>query len=279
MAAQGAVLLKNGDAVLPLTADDHVAVFGRCQKDYYRSGTGSGGAVNVLYTTNLVDGLRDNGITVNEMLSASYETWISSHPFDNGEGGWACEPWCQLEMPVTQTLAATAADSNKAVVVIGRTAGEDRDNAATEGSYYLTSTEKEMLHNVYSHFKNVIVVLNVSNIIDMNFMQDSNHIKAVVYAWQGGMEGGNGTADVLTGKEVFQGKLTDTIAKKITDYPADKNHGGKEKNVYQEDIYVGYRYFETFARDTVLYHSAMDYPTRNSRYPTAVSADTKMPMC
>ena len=143
----------------------------------------------------------------------------------------------------------------------------------------LTSTEKEMLHNVYSHFKNVIVVLNVSNIIDMNFMQDSNHIKAVVYAWQGGMEGGNGTADVLTGKEVFQGKLTDTIAKKITDYPADKNHGGKEKNVYQEDIYVGYRYFETFARDTVLYHSAMDYPTRNSRYPTAVSADTKMPMC
>ncbi len=83
-------------------------------------------------------------------------------------------------MPVTQTLAATAADSNKAVVVIGRTAGEDRDNAATEGSYYLTSTEKEMLRNVYSHFKNVIVVLNVSNIIDMNFMQDSDHIKAVV---------------------------------------------------------------------------------------------------
>ncbi|MDE6921302.1 MAG: glycoside hydrolase family 3 C-terminal domain-containing protein, partial [Lachnospiraceae bacterium] len=192
VAAQGAVLLKNEDAVLPLTADDRVAVFGRCQKDYYRSGTGSGGAVNVLYTTNLVDGLRDNGITVNEVLSASYETWISSHPFDNGEGGWACEPWCQLEMPVTQTLAATAAaDSNKAVVVIGRTAGEDRDNAATEGSYYLTSTEKEMLRNVYSHFKNVIVVLNVSNIIDMNFMQDSDHIKAVVYAWQGGMEGGN----------------------------------------------------------------------------------------
>ena len=131
MAAQGAVLLKNGDAVLPLTADDHVAVFGRCQKDYYRSGTGSGGAVNVLYTTNLVDGLRDNGITVNEALSASYETWISSHPFDNGEGGWACEPWCQLEMPVTQTLAATAADSNKAVVVIGRTAGEDRSEEHT----------------------------------------------------------------------------------------------------------------------------------------------------
>lgn len=253
-AAQGAVLLKNEDAVLPLTADDHVAVFGRCQKDYYRSGTGSGGAVNVLYTTNLLDGLKSNHITVNTMLANYYESWLAEHPFDNGGGGWACEPWCQLEMPVSQELAANAAaTSNKAVVVIGRTAGEDKDNATANGSYFLTSTEKEMLHNVCSHFENVIVILNVSNIIDMEFMQDSDHIKAIVYAWQGGMEGGNGIADVLAGKEVFQGKLTDTIAKKITDYPSDKNHGGKDKNIYQEDIYVGYRYFETFAQDTVLY--------------------------
>jgi len=253
-AAQGAVLLKNEDAVLPLTADDHVAVFGRCQKDYYRSGTGSGGAVNVLYTTNLLDGLKSNHITVNTMLANYYESWLAEHPFDNGGGGWACEPWCQLEMPVSQELAANAAaTSNKAVVVIGRTAGEDKDNATADGSYFLTSTEKKMLHNVCSHFENVIVILNVSNIIDMEFMQDNDHIKAVVYAWQGGMEGGNGIADVLAGKEVFQGKLTDTIAKKITDYPSDKNHGGKDKNIYQEDIYVGYRYFETFAQDTVLY--------------------------
>ncbi len=253
-AAQGAVLLKNEDAVLPLTADDRVAVFGRCQKDYYRSGTGSGGAVNVLYTTNLLDGLRNDHITVNGMLADCYESWIAEHPFDNGGGGWACEPWCQAEMPVSQELAAkAAAASNKAVVVIGRTAGEDKDNDAAEGSYFLTGTEKELLHNVCAHFEDVIAVLNVSNIIDMGFVQDSSHIKAVVYAWQGGMEGGNGIADVLTGREVFQGKLTDTIAGKITDYPSDKNHGGKEKNIYQEDIYVGYRYFETFAQDAVLY--------------------------
>lgn len=253
-AAQGAVLLKNEDAVLPLTVKDHVAVFGRCQKDYYRSGTGSGGAVNVLYTTNLLDGLKNNHITINDMLVNCYESWLAEHPFDNGGGGWACEPWCQLEMPVSQALAANAAaTSNKAIVVIGRTAGEDKDNVTAEGSYFLTSTEKEMLHSVCEHFENVIVLLNVSNIIDMEFMQDNDHIKAVVYAWQGGMEGGNGIADVLTGKEVFQGKLTDTIAKKITDYPSDKNHGGKKKNIYQEDIYVGYRYFETFAPDTVLY--------------------------
>lgn len=253
-AAQGAVLLKNEDAVLPLSSNDRAAVFGRCQKEYYRSGTGSGGAVNVRYTTNLLDGLRDAGVRVNEELAACYEKWIAAHPFDNGGGGWACEPWCQQEMPLPQELAAKAAAvSDKAVVVIGRTAGEDKDNAAEEGSYYLTRTETEMLGCVCSHFKDVIVVLNVANIIDMGFVQDRPQIKAVVYAWQGGIEGGNGIADVLTGKEVFQGKLTDTIARRITDYPADKNHGGKTKNVYQEDIYVGYRYFESFDKEAVLY--------------------------
>lgn len=254
VAAQGAVLLKNEDAALPLLESDHVAVFGRCQKEYYRSGTGSGGAVNVLYTTNLLDGLRDNGICLNEELVDYYEKWILAHPYDNGGGGWASEPWCQQEMPVSKELVAkTAAISNKAVVVIGRTAGEDKDNAATEGSYYLTETEHEILDNVCGSFAHVIVVLNVGNIIDMNFVQNNTNISSVVYAWQGGMEGGNGIADVLTGKEVFQGKLIDTIAKKIMDYPSDKNHGGKEKNVYQEDIYVGYRYFETFAKEAVLY--------------------------
>lgn len=80
VAAQGAVLLKNEDATLPLLESDHVAVFGRCQKEYYRSGTGSGGAVNVLYTTNLLDGLRDNGICLNEELVDYYEKWILAHP-------------------------------------------------------------------------------------------------------------------------------------------------------------------------------------------------------
>lgn len=253
-AAQGAVLLKNEGAVLPLTEKDSVAVFGRCQIEYYRSGTGSGGAVNVPYTTNLIQGLRGDQIAVNEELADCYAQWIAENPFDNGGGGWACEPWCQQEMPVDKALVSRAAEtSNKAIVVIGRTAGEDKDNAAAEGSYFLTKAEEEMLRQVCEGFEDVIVILNVSNIIDMTFTEDCQSIKAVVYAWQGGMEGGNGIADVLSGKEVFQGKLTDTIARKITDYPSDKNHGGSVKNVYQEDIYVGYRYFETFAKDTVLY--------------------------
>ena len=105
-AAQGAVLLKNEDAVLPFTEKDNIAVFGRCQIDYYRSGTGSGGAVNVPYTINLLEGLRNNNITVNENLADTYRQWTETHPFDNGGGGWACEPWCQQEMPVDEELVS-----------------------------------------------------------------------------------------------------------------------------------------------------------------------------
>lgn len=257
-AAEGAVLLRNENEALPLTPSDHVSVFGRCQIDYYRSGTGSGGAVNVAYRTNLLDGLRNSGgVCVNEKLAAVYEEWIRENPFDDGGGGWACEPWSQKEMPVTEELAAEAAGvSNKAIIVIGRTAGEDQDNAAEEGSYLLTGAEMEMLRTVTNAFSDVIVVLNVSNLIDMSFLdtvEKTEHIRSVIYAWQGGMEGGNAIADVLTGKTVPQGKLTDTIARCITDYPSDRNHGADDRNVYQEDIYVGYRYFETFRRDAVMF--------------------------
>lgn len=253
-AAQGAVLLQNRDQVLPLTPKDHVAVFGRCQTEYYRSGTGSGGAVNAPYTVNLLDGLREDGVRVNEDVAACYDKWLAVHPFDDGGGGWACEPWCQQEMPLSDALVRRAAEvSNKAIVVIGRTAGEDKDNTVQEGSYLLTAAEKDMLAQVCKYFHNVVVILNVSNMIDLSLIQEQSCVKAIVYAWQGGMEGGSGIADVLTGRETFQGKLTDTIARQITDYPSHCNHGGRIRNVYQEDIYVGYRYFETFAKENVLY--------------------------
>ena len=186
VAAQGAVLLKNDDNVLPLKAEDNVSVFGRVQIDYYRSGTGSGGAVNVTYTTNLLDGLRNNeNVKVNEVLAEVYEKWILENPFDNGGGGWACEPWCQKEMPLTDELVKEAAKiSNKAIVVIGRTAGEDKDNVNDEGGYCLTKAEQDMIGKVNTYFENVILVLNVANVIDMSFFQNTSHIKAILYAWQ-----------------------------------------------------------------------------------------------
>jgi len=258
VAAEGAVLLKNEGQVLPIKEGERVSVFGRIQINYYRSGTGSGGSVNVAYTTNLLDGLRSKKkIKVNEDLAAVYEKWIEENPFDNGGGGWAAEPWHQKEMPLTDELVSEAREkSDKAIVVIGRTAGEDKDNAPVPGSYLLTEEEKDMLKMVCKYFERVIVVLNVSNIIDTSWVEDESflgHIQGLIYTWQGGMEGGNAAADVLVGDVTPSGKLADTIAYSIEDYPSTKNFGSETKNCYQEDIYVGYRYFETFCPEKVQY--------------------------
>ena len=256
VAAEGAVLIKNEGQVLPIREGEKISIFGRTQIDYYRSGTGSGGAVNVEYTTNLLDGLKSNKkVAVNEELAKIYEDWIKKNPFDDGGGGWAAEPWNQKEMPLDEKTVKAARDkSEKGIVVIGRTAGEDQDNADVPGSYQLTQEEKDMIEIVCNYFDKVIVVLNVAGIIDMSWMNPENTKKSpkgVIYVWQGGIEGGNAAADVLTGDVTPSGKLTDTIAYSITDYPSTSNYGGDIKNYYQEDIYVGYRYFETFCPQKV----------------------------
>lgn len=257
-AAEGAVLLKNEGHMLPVKKDETVSIFGRSQIEYYRSGTGSGGAVNVPYVKNILDGIKENNaFPVNEDLVETYKEWLKEHPFDNGGGGWAAEPWHQEEMEITEEIARRAAEkSEKAIFLIGRTAGEDKDYEDTEGSYLLTKREKENLRIVTKYFDEVAVLLNVSNIIDMSWTKDAayqDHIKAILYIWQGGMEGANAVADLLSGRVTPSGKLTDTIAEKLSDYPAADHFGSKTENIYAEDIYVGYRYFETFAPEKVMY--------------------------
>ncbi|MGN1137426.1 MAG: glycoside hydrolase family 3 C-terminal domain-containing protein [Oscillospiraceae bacterium] len=251
--AEGCVLLKNDNGALPLQKGCRVSIFGRIQSHYYKSGTGSGGMVNVSRVVSILDGLReDKDVTVNEELACVYEKWEKENPYDDGIG-WGAEPWSQKEMPLDDETAASAASvSDAAVVIIGRTAGEDMDSKNEEGGYLLTSLEKQMLGTVRKAFKRMIVVLNVGSIIDMSFVDEFSP-DAVLYAWQGGMIGGYGTADVLTGKVNPSGKLVDTIAYDISDYPSHENFGGDERNFYKEDIYVGYRYFETFAPEKVRY--------------------------
>ena len=257
-AAEGVVLLKNEGHMLPIKKDETVSIFGRSQIEYYRSGTGSGGAVNVPYVKNILDGIKENNaFPVNEELVETYKEWLKEHPFDNGGGGWAAEPWHQEEMEITDEIARCAAEkSEKAIFLIGRTAGEDKDYEDTEGSYLLTKREKENLRIVTKYFNEVAVLLNVSNIIDMSWTKDAayqDHIKAILYIWQGGMEGANAVADLLSGRVTPSGKLTDTIAEKLSDYPVADHFGSKTENIYAEDIYVGYRYFETFAPEKVMY--------------------------
>ncbi len=248
--SEGIVMLKNDNDVLPLDKSGEVALFGRIQLHYYKSGTGSGGMVNVSHVVSIPEGVRNAGIKLNEELYSAYDEWDSNHPFNYGEG-WGSEPWCQEEMPLTDELVQRAArTSDTAIVIIGRTAGEEMDNKETQGSFLLTDLEEDMLKKVRAHFDKMVVLLNVPALFDMGFM-DRYSPEAVLYVWQGGMVGGTGTAAVLTGEVSPSGKLTDTIAYSISDYPSAPYFGEDKRDFYAEDIYVGYRYFETFAKEKV----------------------------
>lgn len=251
--SEGIVMLKNDNGALPLAEGSEVAVFGRIQLHYYKSGTGSGGLVNVSKVTGITDGLIESGrVKVNPELLDIYKKWDEENPFDIGTG-WGAEPWSQTEMPIDDDIAAKIAKKcDTAIAVIGRTAGEEQDNRAVKGAYLLSDGEENMLKIIRKHFKKVIVLLNTGGIIDMGFVKEYDP-DAVLYVWQGGMTGGTGTADVLTGKVSPSGKLPDTIAESSSDYPSDKYFGNTERNFYSEDIYVGYRYFETFATEKVVY--------------------------
>lgn len=255
VAEEGSVLIKNDRSALPLPSGTKVAVFGRMQRNYYKSGTGSGGMVNVKHVVSILEGLqKEEGINVDETLLKIYDEWELDHPVDPGLG-WGKENWSQNEMPLSDDVVKEAAGRNDAaIIVIGRTAGEDRDNTPQKGSFFLNEGEEEMMRKVCDAFSKTIVLLNVGNIIDMSFIAKYDPA-AVLYVWQAGMIGGTAVSNIVTGKAVPSGSLTDTIAKDLSDYPSSPNFGGDDlsKDFYAEDIFVGYRYFSTFAPEKVLY--------------------------
>lgn len=254
VAEEGSVLLKNDREALPICGGARVAVFGRMQKNYYKSGTGSGGMVNVKHVVSILEGLQaSKEILLDEDLIKTYEDWEAVNPVDPGLG-WGRENWSQMEMPLTDEVVAQAAERNDAaIIVIARTAGEDRDNTAQKGSFFLSDGEEEMLQKVCAKFSKTVVLLNVGNVIDMSFVTKYDPA-AVLYVWQCGMIGGTAVANLVTGKAIPSGVLTDTIAKSLEDYPSTANFGiDNDKDIYAEDIFVGYRYFSTFAPDKVLY--------------------------
>jgi len=252
--AEGCVLLKN-DGALPLKAEKPVAVFGRCQLDWFYVGYGSGGDVHPPYRVNLMEGLQNAGVRFDRQLAQVYEAWCGSEAHKADHGWWGHWPMSHPEMPVEPNLVTEAAERcETALVVIGRAAGEDRDNTLIKGSYYLTDEETAMLDAVTSAFSHTVVVMNIGGIMDMGWTEDyGDKLSAILILWQGGMESGNAAAAVLTGAVNPCGKMADTIAKRYEDYPGSGSFGGREYNCYTEDIFVGYRYFETFAQEKVLY--------------------------
>lgn len=253
-AAEGCVLLKN-NGVLPLKKQEKITVFGRCQVDTFYVGYGSGGDVHPPYQVSILEGLRAcSDICINEEVSAVYEEWChrKENLADPGKE-WGKWPYSYPELPVEAALIQKAAQKTKtAVIILGRAAGEERENYLGEGSYYLTQEEKKLIADVSAAFEKTVIVLNCGNIIDFSWTTEYK-TDALLLMWLGGMETGNALADVLSGRENPSGKLTDTIAVDYESYPSAKNFGGQEFNNYEEDIYVGYRYFETFAKDKILY--------------------------
>lgn len=252
-AAEGCVLLAN-DGALPLLPTAQVAVFGRCQLDWFAMGYGSGGSVKAPYTTNLIDGLEDANAAYDRVLAEVYRSWCESDKNKADEGWWGHWPTSYPEMPVTAELAQAAAQTAQtALVVIGRNAGEDLDLPLRAGGYYLTEQERAVLDVVTDAFERTVVVLNTSNVMDLSWIEEyGTRLGAVLLAWQGGMEAGNAVADVLYGRVNPSGCLPCTVARAYEDYPSS-NTFGKIQVSYDEGIYVGYRHFDALAPQSVLF--------------------------
>ncbi len=240
-AKEGMVLLKNEAHVLPLKKGAKVALFGKATFDYVKGGGGSGD-VTVAYTRNLYEGFREvqDCVSVYEELADFYRENVAGQYAQGIIPGQTGEP----EVPA-ELLKKARAFTDTAVISICRFSGEgwDRD----ERDFELTAEEQAVVDVVCATFDKVIAVMNVGGMMATDWFIENPRIQSVLLAWQGGIEGGSAAAELLVGKGNPCGKLSDTFAKKLEDYSSSHNFHESEDYVdYTEDVYVGYRYFETF---------------------------------
>ncbi|MCR5741471.1 MAG: glycoside hydrolase family 3 C-terminal domain-containing protein [Gammaproteobacteria bacterium] len=253
MANDSLIMLKNDDEVLPLKDSDELAVFGRCAYDYFYCGYGSGGDVKREYGISPIEGIKSNGINYNRELDNIYLGWTKNKKNIPDEGFWGHWPLNYSEMPLNDEIVKKASlTSNKAIYVLGRAAGEDRDCLLKKGSYFLKDDEHNALSLIFKYFKDVILLLDIGNIMDLSFTLKYK-FKSILLPYQAGQEAGDSIAQILKGDVSPSGRLTDTIAIDYIDYPSSKDFYNRKYNEYKEDIFVGYRYFETFKKDRVLF--------------------------
>lgn len=239
-AKEGMVLLKNENGALPLKKGSRIALFGKASFDYVKGGGGSGD-VTVSYTRNLYEGFRQKAdkVTVFEELAAFYRENVQRQYGSGKQPGMTEEP----EVP-HDLIRKARAFTDTAVISICRFSGEGWDR--NEEDFNLTAGEAAMVKAVKAAFGTIIVVLNVGGIVDTEWFRGDSGIQAALLAWQGGMEGGLAAAELLIGEGNPCGKLSDTFARRLEDYPSSYNFRQSEDYVeYTDDIYVGYRYFET----------------------------------
>lgn len=241
--------MKNENQVLPFARGTRLALFGKGSTDYVKGGGGSGD-VTVAYIRSLQEGLeckeKEGKVRVLSSLGDFYRENVKTQYSQGVQPGMTAEP----EIPAG-LLKEAKAWADAAVVSICRFSGEgwDRKGISGDGDFYLTKEEQEMVDTVTANFEQVVVVLNVGGMVDTSWFRNCSRIQGVLLAWQGGMEGGLAAADLLCGDVNPSGKLTDTFAGTFSDYPSSANFNESEDYVdYTEDIYVGYRYFETIPK-------------------------------
>ena len=277
-AAEGMILLENKKAALPLPSNiKHIAAFGNTSYDYIAGGTGSGD-VNEAYIISLLQGLETSGYTVDANLTDVYTSYMETERANQGKpkNSLAALLGGKIplkEMDVDATLASKMAKTTDiALITIGRNAGEGGDREAIAGDFYLTTTELNLIKNVSQAYHNVgkkaIVILNIGGVIETASWKAIPD--AILCAWQGGQEGGNSVVDVISGKVNPSGKLAVSFPMAYEDSPSSKNFPGTAVKiegveddapdmsgfsfmqrqpwevVYEDDIFVGYRYYNTF---------------------------------
>src|SRR5574344_1830532 len=270
---EGMVLLKNAGA-LPLKQVDKVALFGVNSYDFMSGGLGSG-CVNVPYVVDMVNGLKNANISTTPQLTEIYQSYVkyakAKLKADKNPEMWFLDQGQPKldEIDITsRCIQHELPEADAAIITIGRQAGEGIDRSI-DGEFNLSKQEQDMIFRVSDAFhaanKPVIVVINSGSVMETASWRD--RADAILVAWQPGEEGGNSVADVLTGKANPSGKLTMTWPVAATDNPSTKNFPqeydmytyqilrdanqvkGENFSNHEEDIYVGYRYFDTFNRN------------------------------
>lgn len=284
VADEGVVLLKNNSAALPMSKDNEIALFGVTSYDFIAGGTGSGN-VNRPYVVDLMSGLTNVGFRLDPELDAFYKDYMKAEAVRcgriNGDNKWFIDRERAIEVIPDDLIVKAAANADDAVITIGRVFGEGKDRDYYH-SYLLSDREKELISKVSESFhkagKKVTVILNVGGLVEMTSWQDK--VDAIVLCWQPGQEGGNTVASVLRGDVNPSGHLPATISTEYALEPTAKNfpqvYADKPFNYsyyrqlldrklplhtvrnidyteYEEGIYVGYRYFNTFAPKAVAY--------------------------
>lgn len=284
VADEGVVLLKNNSAALPMSKDNEIALFGVTSYDFIAGGTGSGN-VNRPYVVDLMSGLSNVGFRLEPELDAFYKDYMKAEALRcariNGDNKWFIDRERAIEVVPDELIVKAAANADDAVITIGRVFGEGKDRDYYH-SYLLSDREKELISKVSESFhkagKKVTVILNVGGLVEMTSWQDK--VDAIVLCWQPGQEGGNTVASVLCGEVNPSGHLPATISTEYALEPTAKNfpqvYADKPFNYsyyrqlldrklplhtvrnidyteYEEGIYVGYRYFNTFAPKAVAY--------------------------